>query len=145
MRNLLFKLCFIAILVSNLTACTKSSNDVAPTATPDVSNKFVGHYMGSYVEKTVTEDLRMDDMQAVVTKKTGTDLRFNLSVKSINFTLNGTVVNDTIVKVTDTKCLDYEIISGTITLRGKNNLYIQMITHEANSPEMIQVTYNGTK
>jgi hypothetical protein len=145
MRNLLVKLSFMAILVANLVACNKTSNEVIPTATPDVSNKFVGHYMGSYVEKTNIEALRMDDMQAVVTKKTATDLRFNLSVKAINFTLNGTVLNDTVVKVTDTKCLDYEIMKGTITLRGKDNLYIEMTTHEPNSPEMIQVIYNGKR
>jgi hypothetical protein len=145
MRNYNFKLCAIALFTSGLVACNKQTVDVVPETTPDMANKFMGRYVGAYAEISDNGSVIAENQSVVVTKNSEKELTINISVWGINFSLNGTVQNDSLVTITDRRYMDKELTSGMVVLRGKNNLCVKLMTKEINSPTVVSVSYDGIK
>jgi hypothetical protein len=145
MRNYYLKLCVVALLTSSLVACTKQSNDIVPETKPDMANKFMGRYVGAYAEISDNGSVIAEKQSVVVTKNSEKELTINISVWGINFSLNGTVQNDSLVTITDRKYMDKELTSGMVVLRGKNNLCVKLVTKETDSPTVVSVSYDGIK
>jgi hypothetical protein len=145
MRNYSLKLCAIALFLSALVACNKQTVEVVPETTPDAANKFMGRYVGAYAEISDNGSIIAEKQSVVVTKSSEKELTINISVWGINFSLNGTVQNDSLVTITDRKYMDKELTSGTVLLRGKNNLCVKLMTKDTDSPTVVSVSYDGIK
>ena len=145
MRNYNLRLNVIALFLLSLVACTKQTADIVPETKPDVANKFMGRYMGAYAEISDNGSLIAENQTVVVTKNSEKELTINISVWGINFSLNGTVQNDSLVTITDRRYMDKELTSGMVVLRGKNNLCVKLMTKETDAAKVVSVSYDGKK
>lgn len=126
-------------------SCGKTNEDFTSSTQPDAINKFVGNYMGEYIETNPKSRMSLNAMQTVITKKTANEVRLVMSVNGIYVALNGVLDNEAVVKIVDSTYFDSSIKSGTVTMKDNKSICIKLMLHDAATSEESEVVYVGKK